>query len=212
MLESTSTGSRRRVIDLPNGHHVSPDQTSWRSLGSSPADRTMARGKKSEVRDHAAVQVLVFQRAGVGTSLVGGRLFGLGVLGFDVAVLATFGLPPGAARAVQLVLAIRMLTVALVVTTRPVFACAPVAQTDPRARTAPAARSRLATAISRTLASAHGRFDLPRESPGRVCNHSPRALSKREPRQCSRYSSAALNQTKSETTLEMRLRTRHLDQ
>ena len=52
--------------------------------------------KKSEVRDHAAVQALVFQRAEAGTSLAGGALFGLGVLGFDVAVLATFGLPPGA--------------------------------------------------------------------------------------------------------------------
>ena len=103
------------------------------------------------------------------------RLFGLGVLDFDVEVLATFGLASGTAPAVQLALAIRMLTVALVVTTRPVFASAPVAQTRPRTRAAPAARTRLAAVSSRTLASAHGRLDLPRESSGRVCNHSPRA-------------------------------------
>ncbi len=118
------------------------------------------------------------------------RLLGLGVLGFDVEVLATFRLASGTSPAVQLALAIRMLTVSLVVTTRLVFACAPVAQTRAQARTAPAARTRLAAVGSRTLASAHGRFDLPRESSGRVCNHSPRALSKREPRKRSRYSSA----------------------
>jgi hypothetical protein len=118
------------------------------------------------------------------------RLLGLGVLGFDVEVLATFRLASGTAPAVQLALAIRMLTVALVVTTRPVFACATVAQTLPQARATTAARTRLAAVSSRTLASAHGRFDLPRESSGRVCNHSPRALSKREPRKRSRYSSA----------------------
>jgi hypothetical protein len=91
------------------------------------------------------------------------RLFGLGVLGFDVEVLATFRLASGTAPAVQLALAIRMLTVALVVTTGPVFACALVAQTRPQA---PAARTRLAAVSSRTLASAHGRLDLPRESSG----------------------------------------------
>ena len=131
-----------------------------------------------------------FNGLGQGLRSLAARLFGLRVLVFDVAVLATFGLPPGAAPAVQLALAIRMLAVALVVTTRPVFACAPVAQTRPRARTAPAARPRLAAVSSRTLTSAHGRLDLPGESSGRVCNHSPRALSKREPRKRSRYSSA----------------------
>ena len=36
------------------------------------------------------------------------------------------------------------------------------------------APSGLTAAYSRNVADAHGRFDLPRESPGRVCNHSPR--------------------------------------
>ena len=107
-----------------------------------------------------------FNGLGQGLRSLAARLFGLGVLGFDVAVLATFGLPPGVAPPVQLALAVRMLTVALVVTTRPVFACATVAQTLPRARATPAARTRLAAVSSRTLASAHGRFDLPRESSG----------------------------------------------
>lgn len=117
-------------------------------------------------------------------------LFGLGVLGFDVLVLATFRLAPGAVPTDQLSLAIWMLTIALVVTTRPVFACAPVAQTRPQARAAPAPRTRLATVSSRSLTSAHGRLGLPRESSGRVCNHSPRALSKCEPRKRLRNSSA----------------------
>ena len=70
-----------------------------------------------------------FNGLGHGLRSLAARLFGLGVLGFDVEVLATFRLASGTAPAVQLALAIRMLTVALVVTTRPVFACAPVAQT-----------------------------------------------------------------------------------
>ena len=83
-------------------------------------------------------------------------LFGLSVLGFDVGVVATCRLSPGVAPPVQLALAVRMLTVALVVTTRPVFACATVAQTLPRARATPVARMRLAAVSSRTLAMPTG--------------------------------------------------------
>ena len=164
--------------------------SSWWGDGNNLADRTMARKKRSEVRDHAAVQVLIFRRAGTGTWLAGGELVrAWACWALTLWSWRRLACRPGAVPAVQLALAIRMLTVALVVTTRPVFACAPVAQTQ-RSAGGAAARSRLAAVISRTLASAHGRFDLPRESSGRVCNHSPRALSKREQRKRSRYSSA----------------------
>jgi hypothetical protein len=55
-----------------------------------------------------------FNGLGHGLRSLAACLFGLGVLGFDVAVLATFGLPSGVVPAVQLALAIGMLTVALV--------------------------------------------------------------------------------------------------
>ena len=182
--------------------------SSWWGVRSSPADGIMAREKKYEVCDHAAVQVLVFQRAGAGTLLVGGALFGLGVLGFDVAVLATFGLPPGTAPAVQLALAIRMLTVALVVTTRPVFACASVAQTLPLARTAPAAWSRLATEISRTLASATGGLISQGKARGECATIRPGHCQNANQDNVRDTHRHALNQTKNKTTLEKRARTR----
>ena len=87
----------------------------------------------------------------------------VGVLGFDVGVLATFSLPPGCVPTTQLAQAFRVLTVALMVTTWLVFARAPFVQTIPRARPAPSGMSAM---LSRTLASAHGSFDLPRESSG----------------------------------------------
>jgi hypothetical protein len=55
------------------------------------------------------------------------RFLRLGVLGFDVGVLAPFRLPSCCVPAAQLAQAFRVLTVALVVTTRLVFARAPFA-------------------------------------------------------------------------------------
>ena len=86
-----------------------------------------------------------------------------GMLGSDAAVLATFCLPPGSVPTTQLAQAFRVLTVALVVTTWLVFARAPFAQTIAGARPAPSGTTAM---LSRTLASAHGSFDLPRESSG----------------------------------------------
>jgi hypothetical protein len=99
------------------------------------------------------------------------------VLGFDVGFLATFTLPPRCVPAANFPQAFRILTVALVVTPRLVFAFAPFAQAGPRARAAPSGPT---AAFSRNVVDAHGRLDLPRESPGRMSNHSPRALSKLE--------------------------------
>jgi len=105
----------------------------------------------------------------------------LGVLGFGVGVLATFSLPLRRLPAVDLSQAFRILAVSLVPTPRLVPAFAPFVQADPRAR---AALSGLGTVLSFNVVVAHGRLDLPRESSGRMCQHSPRALSKREQNEC----------------------------
>lgn len=175
---------------LPAGARAVTSLVADRVGGFFKASRPIAQGpgkKSPRCVTTRRRKLLFFIRLGQGLRSLAARLFGLSVLGFDVAVLAAFGLPSGAVPTVQLDLAIRMLTVALVVATRSVFAFAPVAQTNPWAWTA---RTRPAAVSFRTLTSAHGRFVLPRESSGRVCNHSPRALSKREPRKRLRYSSA----------------------
>jgi hypothetical protein len=116
-----------------------------------------------------------------GLGLLAARSFCLGMLGFDLVGLATFGLPTRLQPAIDLPLAFRILAVTLVPTPRLVLATAPLAQAFPLARLA---SSGVSAVLSRTLTGAHGRFDLPRESSGRMCQHSPRALSKREQNDC----------------------------
>ena len=118
---------------------------------------------------------------GRGLGLLAALFLCLGVLGFGVGVLATFRLPLRRLPAVDLPQAFRILAVALVPTPRLVLASAPFVQAGPRAR---AARSGLGTVLCLNVVVAHGRFDLPRESSGRMCHHSPRALSKREQNDC----------------------------
>jgi hypothetical protein len=64
------------------------------------------------------------------------RALGLSVPGFDVGVLATFGLPPRCLPTSDLTPAFRILAVALVPAPRLVLAAASFAQADPRARSA----------------------------------------------------------------------------
>jgi len=114
---------------------------------------------------------------GRGLGPLAARALGLGVLGFGAGVVATFSLPHRRQPAADLPLAFRVLAVAPVPTPRVVLASAPFVQAVPRARAAP---SGLGTALSFNVVVAHGRLDLPRESSGRMRQHSPRALSKRE--------------------------------
>ena len=172
------------IQDIPNGLTAGGAavacrvaERATRGVRGSPADRIREVKKKFELRDHAPAQALGSQRSEMRTSLAGGALLLLGVLDFDVDVLAMSGLPPRRVPAADFPQAFRILTVALVVTPRTVFAPASFAQANPRARPAPSGPT---AAFSRNVADAHGRFDLPRESPGRMCNHSPRALSKLE--------------------------------
>jgi hypothetical protein len=101
---------------------------------------------------------------------------GLGVLGFGLGVLAMFGLPPRCLPLADLAETFRLLAVALVPAPRLVGASAAFAHAAPWTRSAPSGR---AVGLWFNVEGAHGRIDLPRESSGRMCQHSPRAVSNR---------------------------------
>jgi hypothetical protein len=81
------------------------------------------------------------------------RFLGLGVPSSDLDVLTMPGLPPRCLPATNLLLTLRMLAVALVVTPRLIFAATAFTQASPPVRSAPSSRS--ATSL-RTLTIAHG--------------------------------------------------------
>jgi hypothetical protein len=147
---------------------------SSRGLGGSPAD-CRGEGKKSFCYVTTRRRNL---RLLNGLGSLTAFSFGLGVAAFGCGIPATFGLAPCRQPAPDLPLAFRLLAVALVPTPWQVLAPAPFAETNPWARPAHSGRRAV---FSRNLTSAHGRCFLPRESSGRMCNHSPRALSKRQP-------------------------------
>jgi hypothetical protein len=89
----------------------------------------------------------------------------LGVLGSDLGILATPGLPSGRLPAADLPPAFWLLTVALVPTPRVVLPPALFAQADPRARSAP---SGLRTGLSLNVMGAHGRISSQGKSSGRM--------------------------------------------
>jgi hypothetical protein len=103
------------------------------------------------------------------------------VLDFDFGVVAMLRLALRRLPAIDLSQAFRILAVPLVPTPRLVLTSARFVQAGPRAG---AARSGLGTGLCLNVVVAHGRFDLPRESSGRMCHHSPRARSKREQNDC----------------------------
>jgi hypothetical protein len=90
---------------------------------------------------------------------------GLGMLGLDAVVLATLRLAAGRLPAADLPQAFRGLAVALVPTSRVVLAIALFVDAGSLAR---AARSGFETAFFFNVVVAHGRFNLPRESSGRM--------------------------------------------
>jgi len=105
----------------------------------------------------------------------------LGMLGSGGIAQAMLGLPPCCLPPVNQPQAIWLLAVALVPAPGLVLASTPFAQADPRPRSAPSGQT---ATSSRNVAGAHGRCFLPRESPGRMSHHSPRALSKYELHAC----------------------------
>jgi hypothetical protein len=102
---------------------------------------------------------------GHGLGTLTARFLRLRMLGFGGRGLATFTLSPRRQPAVDLLLAFGILTVALVPTSRVVLATALFVDAGSLAR---AARSGFGTAFYFNVVVAHGRFDLPRESSGRM--------------------------------------------
>ena len=152
---------------------------SSRGVRGSPADRITEGKKNFCCVTTRRRNFWVLNDLGRGLGLLAARFLCLGVLGFDLGVLATFGLPPRRLPAVDLSQAFRVLAVALVPTPRLVLASAPFVQASPLAR---AALSGLGTVLSFNVVVAHGRFDLPRESPGRMCHILPGAIKTRTKR------------------------------
>jgi hypothetical protein len=166
----------RATCALDPGRCEPPDGRWDRSneLGYGPTSRVIRNSRADRIREgkkrlccvttpRRVLWILIRRRDGLGALAT--RALGLGVLGFALGVLATTGLSPGGLPAANLALALRILAVTLVPATRLVLAPAPFAQADPRARSA---RSGPRTVLSRTLASAQRRLNLPRESPGRM--------------------------------------------
>jgi hypothetical protein len=96
-----------------------------------------------------------------------------GMLGFSLGIQAALGLPPCCLPAAHLPLTFRILAVSLVPTPRLVLPPAAFAQANPHPR---AASTGTNTALWFIVAAAHGSHYLPRDSPGRTCNRSSRAL------------------------------------
>jgi hypothetical protein len=147
----------------------------------SPADRIREGEKKFCCVTTRRRKFRLLNILGRGLGPLTARFLCLSMLGFGGGGLAPFSLPPRRQPAVDLPLAFRVLAVALVPTPRVVLATALFVDASSLAR---AARPGFGALFSRTLAGAHGRFDLPRESSGRMCLHPPRALSKREQNDC----------------------------
>ena len=136
-----------------------------RAVRNSPADR-IREGKKrfccvtTRGRKFRFLNIL---RHGLG--LLTARFLCLGMLGFGGGGLATFRLSPRRQPAVDLAPAFRVLAVTLVPTSRVVLATALFVDAGSLAR---AARSGFGTVFFFNVVVAHGRFDLPRESSGRM--------------------------------------------
>jgi hypothetical protein len=170
-------GNCVRPVDRRGSSSVLSCGASWRGVRGNLADRITAVKKSLSCVTTRRRKLGVLNGLRHGLHLLAARFLVLGVPGFDVGALALFGLSPRRIPTPDLAQAFRILTVALVVTARMVFAPASFAQTNARARTAPSGPT---VAFSRNVADAHGRLHLPRESSGRVCYHSPRAISKLE--------------------------------
>jgi hypothetical protein len=155
----------------------------WRSqaIRGSPADRTREGKKRLCCVTTLRCNFWVLKGLRRGLGLLAALLFGLSMLGFDLVVLPAFGLAPRRLPAVDLPLAFRILAVALVPTPWLVLASTPFAHASAWARSAyPGGAAKL----SFNVVVAHGSLILPRESSGRMCQHPPRALSKREQKYC----------------------------
>ena len=123
----------------------------------------------------------VLNGLGRGLGAVTALLLSLGMLGFDAGVLATFGLAASRLPALDLLLAFRILAVALVPRPRLIRASAPFAQADPRPRPA---RSSGTMGRWLTVASAHGRLVSQGKARGECVSVLPERYPRRERDAC----------------------------
>ena len=135
------------------------------AVRSSPADRKREGAKNFCCVTTRRRKFRFLNILGHGLGPLTARFLCLGMLGFGRAGLATFSLSPSRPPAVDLSHAFGVLTVALVPTSRMVLATTLFVDAGSLAR---AARSGFATAFFFNVVVAHGRFDLPRESSGRM--------------------------------------------
>jgi hypothetical protein len=189
-------GHCQRPADRRGSSNVPRCGVSERGVRSSPADRIRGRKKSFSRVTTRRRKFRVLKSLRRGLRSLAARFLRLGVPGFDVGVLAMFGLPPRRLPAADLPLALGLLTIALVATPGLVLASTPFAEANPRARPAPSSPS---VRLGCSLVSAHGRCFLPREGSGRMSNHSPRALSKREPNAWALVYRNLAKKTKNET-------------
>ena len=117
--------------------------------------------------------VRILRCLGHGFGALAAHALRLGMLCFGLGIQAAFGLPPRCLPAANLPLAFRILAVTLVPAPRLVLPSAASAQAHPRPR---AASTGISTALWFIVAGAHGSQYLTRDSPGRTCNRSSRAL------------------------------------
>ncbi len=135
------------------------------AVRSIPADRIRDGGKKFCCVTTRRCKFRFLNILGHGLGLLTARFLCLGVLGLGGLGLATFSLSPRRQPAVDLSQAFRILTVALVPTSRVVLATALFVDAGSLSR---AVRSGFGTAFFFNVVVAHGRFGLPRESSGNV--------------------------------------------
>jgi hypothetical protein len=147
----------------------------------SPADRTKKGGERLCRVTTVRCKFWFWNGLGCGLGLLAAHSFCLGMLGLDLGVLATFGLPLRRLPAEDLPPTFWILAVALVPTPRLVLVRALFAQAVPRAW---AACSGFRAALCFTVVGAHGRCFSQGKCSGRMSHHSPRALSKREQDDC----------------------------
>jgi hypothetical protein len=143
-----------------------------RGVRGSPADRITGEKKSFCCVTTRRRNLGILNGLGRGLDSLAARFLGLGVPDLGLGGLAMLGLPLCRLPLADLPQAFRLLAVALVPAPRLVLAATPFAQAGPRTRSAPSGRT---ARFSRTLTSAHGRCLLPRESPGRMLSHPPRA-------------------------------------
>ena len=173
---------RERATCVPDPGHCEPPDgrrgrssvpgcgASSRGIRGSRADRIREGKKRLCCVTTRRRDLWILNSLGGGLGALAARALGLGVLGFALGVLATFGLPPRGLPAADLPLAFGILAVTLVPAPRLVLAPAPFAQADPRARSAPSGPRAV---LSLNVVGAQGRFISQGKARGECANVLP---------------------------------------